>query len=79
MLDRTRILKEIIELTKEIRSNFNYLRVTEYPNFYFVATNDFTDPMIFDKRGFYTGRNFVEIKKEDIINPKQVYFEGGPA
>ena len=76
MKDEKTILNEIINTAKKLAKNRSYLRITEYERFYFVAIDDFTDPMIFDKSGNYTGRNFVEIKSEDIQNPKQIYYEG---
>ena len=75
MIDRTKRLKGILDLTKKIRPTRSYIRITEYPNFYFVATDDITDPMIFDKRGFFTGRNFVQINLSELKDPKEVYYE----
>lgn len=75
MQDRTKRLKGILDLVKKIRTKRTYIRVTEYDNFYFVATDDITDPMIFDKRGFFTGRPFHQISLKELSNPKEIYYE----
>ena len=76
-MDKAKVIKQIVEDIKKIRPNYDYIRVTEYSKFYIAATDDTRDPMIFDTRGLFTGRNFVEIKKENLKNPKEVFFEEG--
>lgn len=69
------VLDRILKAVKSVKKKGPYIRVIEYPAFYIVSTDVSLDPMVFTKDGVITPVNFVEIKKEQLKNPKLVYKE----
>lgn len=67
------ILDRILKAVESVKKKGPYIRIIEYPSVYVVSTDASLDPMVFTKDGLITPINFVELKKEQLKNPKLVY------
>lgn len=67
------IIKIILETVEHIRNNREFIRISETPSYFVVATDDHTDPMIFKKNGCYSQKKFEQLDEEEISNLNLIY------
>lgn len=66
-------IDRILKCVNGMKNKGPYIKIVECQSLYIVSTSDDLEPILFTKDGILTMVNYVELKREQLKNPKLVY------